>query len=450
MNSYITVIGGGLAGCESAVAAAKLGIDVILYEMRPKLSTPVHHTDLLAELVCSNSFKSMKKSTATGLLKEEMLRLNSLILRCAHNCTVEAGDALAVDRTLFAKGITEAVLSHPRIKIVREEVRELKGLEPVLVATGPLTSDALSRELSLLFSRIYPRAGTRMTLLSFYDAISPIVSADSIGYDKTFRASRYRRGEGDYINCPLTPEEYRAFVEELKRAEVVQLHPFEKPNYFEGCIPIEEMARRGEDTMRFGPMKPVGLRDPRTGRRPYAVAQLRAENKEATMYNMVGFQTRLKWGEQKRIFRMIPALAEAEFLRYGQVHRNTFINSPLLLLPTLQLRGRPGIFIAGQLIGVEGYIESAASGILAGINAARLVMGLPLIVPPATTTMGSLIRYVTGANPRNFQPMNANFGLLPPLEVRIRNRLERNLKLAERALSDLDRWLEVTGLGKTL
>ncbi len=441
MNDYLTVIGGGLAGCEAACAAADLGIEVLLYEMRPRTLTLAHQTDLLGELVCSNSLKSVKPTTAAGLLKEEMRRLDSLVLKCASKCTVDAGDALAVDRRLFAQEMTRVVSDHPRIKVIREEVKTLRGLEPVIVAGGPLISEGLTRDLISLFARVHSRGSGRTALLSFYDAVSPIVSADSIDEEYTFRASRYHMGEGDYINCPLTPEEYRELVKDMRGCEVVSPHPFERPKYFEGCLPIEELARRGEDTMRFGPLKPVGLRDPLTGRRPYAVVQLRIENLEATMYNMVGFQTRLRWGDQRRIFTKIPGLARSEFLRYGQIHRNTFINSPLLLTPTLQVRTRPGIFIAGQLIGVEGYVESAASGILAGINAARLMMHHPFVVPPSTTSLGSLIRYVTEGSPTNFQPMNANFGLLPPLDVRIRKRLDRNVCYVERALEGMDRWL---------
>lgn len=442
MRPYLSIIGGGLAGCEAAWAAASRGIDVVLYEMRPKVSTPAHDTDKLAELVCSNSLKSSKITTASGILKAELNCLGSLILSCAEKCAVAAGDALAVDRSLFAQLVTEKVINHPRIKVVREEVSELEELEPVVVAAGPLASEALCQALSRLFKKVRPHTFGRAPFLSFYDAISPIVAADSLDESQLFRASRYHQDLGDYINCPLNPGQYKELVSDLKSAEVQPLRPFEKAIFFEGCLPVEELARRGEDAMRFGPLKPVGLKDPGTGKRPYAVVQLRTENKEATMYNMVGFQTRLKWGEQKRIFQKFPGMANAEFLRYGQVHRNTFINSPLLLASTLQLKGRPGIFIAGQLVGVEGYVESAATGLLAGLNAARLIQGRPLTVPPAQTCLGSLIKYITEASSANFQPMNANLGLLPVLSPSVRNRLLRKQAFAERALVALKAWQE--------
>lgn len=440
MAEKLHVVGAGLAGCEAAWAAAHLGLDVILYEMRPEVQTPAHQTGDLAELVCSNSLKSRKLTTGPGLLKEELNRLSSLILACASRCSVDAGDALAVDRALFAKEVTEKITNHPGITLIRQEVTDLSGLQPVVVAAGPLASEALCRHLAGIFARILPLGQRRYSFLSFYDAVSPILAAESLDESLTFRASRYHPGQGDYINCPLNPEQYRELVTALKSAQVQPLRPFEKPVYFEGCLPIEELARRGEDAMRFGPLKPVGLKDPATGKRPYAVVQLRVENKDATMYNMVGFQTRLKWGEQKGIFRLIPGLGQAEFLRYGQVHRNTFINSTLLLNPTLELKAQPGIFIAGQLIGVEGYVESAASGLLAGINAARLLLGKPLAAPPAESCLGGLIKYITGTRPEDFQPMNINFGLLPPLVPPVRGKLARREKLAERALAALEKW----------
>jgi methylenetetrahydrofolate--tRNA-(uracil-5-)-methyltransferase len=440
MTAKLNVIGGGLAGCEAAWSAASLGVEVILHEMRPLKKTEAHQSGLLAELVCSNSLKSSKLSTATGILKEELSRLGSVVISSAHECTVEAGDALAVDRHLFAQEVTQRVSNHPRITIIRGEVTDLNGLEPVVVAAGPLASEGLCRALAARFSKEVLLKQRRLSFLSFYDAISPIVAAESLDESKTFRASRYQEGQGDYINCPMTPEEYGQLVDQLKTAQVQPLRPFEKPNYFQGCLPIEELARRGNDAMRFGPLKPVGLKDPRTDKRPYAVVQLRTENKAGTMYNLVGFQTRLKWGEQKRIFRLIPGLEKAEFLRYGQVHRNSFINAPLLLKPTLQLKVNPGILVAGQLVGVEGYVESAACGLLAGINAARLLYGQPLLVPPEETCLGALINYITQAKADSFQPMNINLGLLPPLKERVKGRLQRKLKLADKALVALDRW----------
>ncbi|MEE8205011.1 MAG: methylenetetrahydrofolate--tRNA-(uracil(54)-C(5))-methyltransferase (FADH(2)-oxidizing) TrmFO [Dehalococcoidales bacterium] len=442
MTAKLNVIGGGLAGCEAAWAAANLGVEVILHEMRPLTRTEAHETGLLAELVCSNSLKSLKLSTASGILKEELNRLGSLVISSAYKCTVAAGDALAVDRHLFAQEVTERLTNHPGITLVRDEVTELAGLEPVVVAAGPLASEGLCRALAARFLKDVLLKYRRLSFLSFYDAISPIVAAESLAESKTFRASRYKEGEGDYINCPMTPEEYGNLVTQLRTGQVQPLRPFEKPNYFQGCLPIEELARRGDDAMRFGPLKPVGLKDPRTSKRPYAVVQLRVENKAGTMYNMVGFQTRLKWGEQKRILRLIPGLEKAEFLRYGQVHRNTFINAPLLLKPTLQLKDNPEIFVAGQLVGVEGYVESAACGLLAGINAARLISGQPLLVPPQQTCLGALVSYITQAKIEDFQPMNVNLGLLPPLEVRVKGRLQRKLKLADRALAAMDGWRE--------
>lgn len=440
----VVVVGGGLAGCEAAWAAAQRGAEVTLFEMRPAKMTPAHRTGLLAELVCSNSLKSTSLSNAHGLLKAEMRRLGSLILACAEATAVPAGDALAVDVWRFAELVTRYVEAHPRISVVREEAVSLPDAPAAVIATGPLTSDALSAELARL-------AGDEH--LYFYDAIAPTVDAETIDRTRVFAGSRYRKGDAAYLNCPMTEQEYHAFREELLAAERVDPKDFEPGHLFEGCLPIEELAERGPMSMAFGPMRPVGLVDPRTGRRPFAVVQLRQENAEATAYGMVGFQTRLKYPEQKRVFRMIPGLENAEFLRYGQMHRNTYVNSPRLLLPSLRLR--PGIggvpaeravFLAGQIVGVEGYVESAAAGIAAGINAVRVLKGLPAFVPPAETMIGALLRYVAGqAHPTlypegRFQPMNSNFGLLPALAVRMSKR-ERYAQMARRALDALDAYL---------
>lgn len=427
MTERVVVIGAGLAGAEAAWQLAKRGIPVRLYEMRPGKMTPAHHTGYFAELVCSNSLRSDRLENAVGLLKEEMRCLDSLIMACAEEARVPAGGALAVDREIFARLVTERLSSHPLVEVVREEVTSLPEKEITVLATGPLTSEAMSRHLQSITGEEY---------FYFYDAAAPIVTAASIDMDKAFRASRYGRGE-DYINCPLTEEEYRRFWEALVTAETVPLKSFEKEIFFEGCMPVEVLAARGPDTLRFGPMKPVGLIDPRTGREPYAVVQLRQDNRDGTLYNMVGFQTRLKWGEQERVFRMIPALARAEFVRLGVVHRNTYINSPRLLLPTLQLKKYPHVFVAGQISGVEGYVESAAMGLVAGINASRRYRGLAEVVFPPETAMGSLIRYITTADPRNFQPMNVTYGLFPPLPRRVKDRRQRNELLAQRALDQL-------------
>ncbi len=435
----VIVVGGGLAGSEAAWQLARRGVKVRLYEMRPKKMTEAHRTDLLAELVCSNSLKSNELHTGPGLLKQELRELGSLIVRAADENAVPAGAALAVDREKFALQITRALEEHPNVEIIREEVTEIPdGI--VIIATGPLTSPALTEEIRKLTGQDY---------LYFYDAIAPIVDAESINYDKVFFASRYGKGDADYINCPLTEEEYDRFYEALLSAEV-SLHADVDPReLFEGCLPIEVIARRGKDALRFGPMKPVGLIDPRTGKQPYAVVQLRPENRERTMYNMVGFQTSLKWGEQKRVFRMIPGLEEAEFLRYGQVHRNTFINAPTVLLPTFQFRGRPTLFFAGQITGVEGYVPSTASGLVAGINAARLATGEEPIQFPPETMIGALAKYICEANPETFQPMNANFGLLPPLEGRVKlPKRERHRRMAERALERLRQFIEELELNK--
>jgi len=424
----VIVIGAGLAGSEAAWQLAQRGVAVRLYEMRPVRATEAHHTDSFAELVCSNSLRSASLDTAIGLLKEEMRRLGSLVMAAADAARVPAGSALAVDRTIFSQYITETLTKHPRIEIRREEVQELPtGI--TIVASGPLTSPALSSQLRNLFGSEY---------LYFYDAIAPVVTTESINSDIAFKASRYDRGD-DYFNCPFTRDEYYHFVEELLAAEKVPEKEFERAIYFEGCLPVEEMARRGKDTLAFGPMKPVGLTDPRTGTRPYAVVQLRQDDRAGTIWNVVGFQTKMTYPEQRRVFRMIPGLEKAEFVRLGSLHRNTFIDSPRLLLPTLQFRHRQNLFFAGQMIGVEGYLESAAAGLLAGLNAGRLAHGLPLLTAPPTTALGSMIMYVSSDERRDFQPMNANYGLFPPLESRI-GRREKKVALAERALRDLTIW----------
>lgn len=433
MNDFVTIIGGGLAGVDAAWQAAKLGVPVRLYEMRPHVTTPAHHTQHLAELVCSNSFRGTDLSTAAGLLKAEMERLGSLIIASAKEHAVPAGAALAVDRDGFAQAVTQRVYSHPLIEVIRSEITEIPADGPTIIATGPLTSDALSAAIKEFTGEDY---------LAFYDAASPIVTYESLNLDKVFTASRYDKGDAAYLNCPMTKHEYEAFWAELVSAEQVKPHDFEKGQFFEGCLPIEEMARRGQETLLFGPLKPVGLVDPRTGEQPYAVVQLRQDNAAATLYSLVGFQTSLRWGEQKRVFGMIPGLENAEFVRYGVMHRNTFIKSPRILLPTLQTRRRPDLFFAGQITGVEGYIESAATGILAGINAAMLVRGEQPVELPAETAIGSLCRYITTTDPDHFQPMNVAFGLFPPLERRIRNRRQRNLQLSRRALSALDAFVE--------
>lgn len=440
MKRHVTVIGGGLAGSEAAWQIARRGIDVSLYEMRPGTSTPAHRTDLLGELVCSNSFKSDLPGTAPHLLKEELRRLGSLLLRVADATRIPAGHALAVDRDLFSRRLTEEILGVPRIRIFREEVLHLPDSGVTIVATGPLTSRALSDSIAGF-------AGAEN--LYFYDAISPIVDAGTLDFSKLFQASRYGKGGDDYLNAPLSREEYLRFYEALIRAESVPLRSFEKAAYFEGCLPIEELARRGVDTLRFGPMKPAGLVDPRTGKRPYAAVQLRLENLMADCYNLVGFQNHLKFPEQIRVFRMIPGLEKAEFLRYGQIHRNSYINAPRLMLPTLQSRSRPELFFAGQLCGVEGYVESAATGLLAGINASRLVLGMEPLVPPRETACGSLVRFVASAAADNFQPANISFGLLPEASTglmrRVKDRRARRRLQIETAVRQMDRWVETLG-----
>jgi methylenetetrahydrofolate--tRNA-(uracil-5-)-methyltransferase len=460
--SRITIVGGGLAGSEAAWQAASRDVPVTLYEMRPVRPTAVHKTDGLAELVCSNSFRGDKLDNAVGLLKEEMRRLGSLIMRAADETRVPAGAALAVDRDLFSSRVTEAIASHPLISIRREEMTSIpSGADgPVILATGPLTSEALSAEIATLVGAQH---------LYFYDAISPIVSAETIDRSKVFRASRWGRslhtkkgdsplfsqikgttscgvddGEGDYLNCPFTREEYERFYEALMAAEKAPLHEFDKATFFEGCLPIEVMASRGVDTLRFGPMKPVGLPDPRTGRDAYAIVQLRQDNIAGDHFSLVGFQTQMKWGDQARVLKMIPGLENAEFVRFGMIHRNTYVNSPTVLRETWQTRMRDDLFFAGQMSGVEGYVESAASGLIAGRNAAALALGDEPSVPPRTTALGALAYYASHADPKHYVPSNIAFGLIPPLEARVKSKKDRNTAISERALKDLDDWLEST------
>jgi methylenetetrahydrofolate--tRNA-(uracil-5-)-methyltransferase len=476
MEQEVTIVGGGFAGTEAAWAAAQRGSRVTLYEMRPVKSTPVHHTGDLAELVCSNSFKSALLTNASGVLKEEMRRLGSLILPIAERHRVPAGEALAVDREPFAREVTAAIESHPNIAIVRQEVAALPDARPLILATGPLTSDALAEAIAHL---------TGGDTLSFYDAVAPTVTYDSLDLTKVFRASRRGKSAGfgvrvsgvgetheepslpeqrepeprtpipdtpdesaDYLNCPFTKEEYLAFWEELTKAELAPLHDFEQGDapqkmvFFEMCVPIEELARRGPKTLAFGPMKPIGLTDPRTGRRPWAVVQLRQENREGTLWGLVGFQTRLKWGEQKRVLKMIPGLENAEFIRYGVMHRNTYVNAPRLLDLTCQLREHPGLFLAGQMTGVEGYLESAAIGMVAGLNAHRQLRGLPPAVPPRETVLGSLCHYLVETDPKHFAPMNSNWGVVPELPgPPVRDKREKARRKAERALTAFDAFL---------
>jgi methylenetetrahydrofolate--tRNA-(uracil-5-)-methyltransferase len=475
----IKVIGAGLAGSEAAWQCARRGVDVELFEMRPVRSTPAHQTADFAELVCSNSLKSDSQNTAPWLLKEEMRRAGSLLLEIARECAVPAGHALAVDRIVFAAKVTEAISREPRIKVRREEVTAIVEGECItIVATGPLTSDALAEEIARLSAAVsQPEAdkaagsicgtgndpssnngdpGRKFVdggasaqpgapalpnpHLYFYDSISPIVEADSIDMSRVYMAARYDKGSADYINCPMTAQEYNSFLDALLAAQAVEDRDWEKLNYFEGCLPIEEIARRGRDTLRFGPMKPVGLKDPRTGRMPYAVVQLRQENLRADSYNLVGFQNHLKFGEQARVLRLIPGLENAHFLRYGQIHRNTYINAPTLLRETLQMKAHPQVFFAGQICGVEGYVESIATGLVAGMHAAALALGVAPIPPPRPTAFGSLTHYVTHANAGNFQPANITFDLLLPLEKKIRDRKERHRLQCELALREFDEW----------
>lgn len=430
----LIVVGGGLAGTEAAWQAAEAGVDVVLFEMRPHRETPAHVTEDLAELVCSNSLGSTIATKAPGLLKAEMRGLGSLILRCAEQAAVPAGSSLAVDRERFAQLVTEHIEGHPRIDIRREEVTELPT-GPCIIATGPLTSDALAREIGALSGQEY---------LYFYDALSPIVSYESIDMSRAFRASRYDKGEldeGDYINCPMNRETYEAFLDALLDAEQIELRDFEREDaeFFEGCLPVEVMARRNIDALRFGPMRPVGLENPHTGERPYAVVQLRQDNLAGTLYNLVGFQTNLRWGEQRRVLRMIPGLENAEFMRYGMMHRNTYINAPELLHPSMQYRNRADLFFAGQITGVEGYVGNAGTGLLAGVNAARLMKGEHPVILPTTTMLGALAHYVTHAEAKNFQPMKANFGLLSLPEQRL-SKKERYAYYRRRALRALRRF----------
>lgn len=436
------VIGAGLAGCEAAWQLAQRGVKVALFEMKPRKMSPAHHSTGFAELVCSNSLKAARIDSAAGLMKEEMRRLGSLLLSVADTCAVPAGGALAVDRDLFSQGVTQAIRECELIEVIEGEVSEIPSdFDAVIIASGPLTSDALSQSIAKLCSEPY---------LNFYDAAAPIITAESVDMNFAFCASRYDRGDDDYINCPMNREEYEAFHTALVSAERAPLHEFdqnaqEQPTVYEGCMPIEIMASRGADTMRFGPLKPVGLRDPRTGHRPWANLQLRRENAEGTLLNLVGFQTNLKFGEQKRVFSMIPALHDAEFVRYGVMHRNTFINSPKLLNADYSMRGNPVIYFAGQITGVEGYMESAGSGLLAGINAARRMDGKEPLILPRDTMLGALAAYISDSFVADFQPMGANFGILPPIEPKIRDKRMRYAALSERALVSLEQTLKLGG-----
>jgi len=432
MSTDIRIVGAGLAGSEAAWQCARRGVAVELFEMRPVRSTPAHQTSHFGELVCSNSLKSDSENTAPWLLKEEMRRAGSLLLSIARECAVPAGHALAVDRDQFAARITEAISHEPLISIRREEVAELSQDQLTIIATGPLTSDALSQEIARL-------AGS--SHLYFYDSISPIVEADSIDMSRVYLAARYDKGTADYINCPMSKQDYDHFYDSLVQAQAVEAHDWEKLNYFESCLPIEEIARRGRDTLRFGPMKPVGLRDPGTGKTPYAVVQLRQENLRADSYNLVGFQNHLKFGEQARVLRLIPGLENARFLRYGQIHRNTYINAPSLLNETLQMKDHPNVIFAGQICGVEGYVESIATGLLAGLNAAALAADSQPSPPPRASAFGSLIHYITHSDPRKFQPANITFDLLPPLAKTVRDRNERHRLQCHAALQSFDHWM---------
>ncbi len=427
----VIIVGAGLAGSEAAWQLARQHIPVKLIEMRPADMTPAHHTEYFGELVCSNSLRAAALTNAVGLLKEEMRRLGSVIMECADRHSVPAGGALAVDRMSYAAAVTNAVKNHPLITVQRERINAIPTEGLVIIATGPLTDGPLAEDIQ----RFCGGEG-----LHFYDAAAPIVTKESLELDVVYRASRYGKGEADYLNCPMNEEEYKAFYEALKEAEMAPVHGFENKKVFEGCMPIEVMAHRGEDTMRFGPMKPVGLPDPRTGKEPYAVVQLRQDNEEGTLYNMVGFQTHLKWGEQKRVFGMIPGLRHAEFVRYGVMHRNTYMNSPALLTAVMESRTRPGLFFAGQMTGVEGYVESAASGIVAAYGAAARMAGKEPVPFPRETAIGSLTHYISHWEGKNFQPMNINFGLMPALPMRVPKK-EKNLKLSERALAALDAFL---------
>lgn len=431
--SEVFIIGAGLAGSEAAWQAAEQGIRVKLIEMRPQVSTPAHHTNLFAELVCSNSLRAAAKENAVGLLKEEMRLMGSLIMKAADAAKIPAGGAHAVDRTAFAQFITEKLLSHPLVSVIHSEMHEIPDNRPCIIASGPLTSGPLASAIAAFTGEKY---------LYFYDAAAPIIIGDTIDREKIFAGSRYGKGTEDYLNSPMTEQEYKNFWNALTEAEATTTRDFEKAIFFEGCMPIEEMARRGIDTMRFGPLKPVGLPDPRTGKIPYAVVQLRQDNFSATLYNMVGFQTHLKWPEQIRVFRMIPGLEKAEFARLGVMHRNTYIHSPGVLQPTMQMKQEKEIFFAGQITGVEGYVESAASGLVAGLNASRLCKGMSPLTFPEETAHGALCAYVADSRHKNFQPMNINFGLLPPLESRVRDKKQKNNLIAERALNSLRKFIE--------
>ncbi len=430
----ISIIGGGLAGCEAAWQAAQRDCSVTLYVMKPEKFSPAHESPLLGELVCSNSFRSDDTTSAVGLLKEEMSTLGSLIMKTARETSVPAGKALAVDRQKFAEVITATIENHKNIQVTRKEITNLPDAEasPVILATGPLTSDAMAESLSKL---------TGQERLAFYDAIAPIVETDSLNMDIVYQKSRYDDGPGDYLNCPMEKDQYLLFIEELRNGKCVPLKDFESAKYFEGCLPVEVMCSRGDETLRFGPMKPVGLADPRNGKDPHAVVQLRKENTEGTHYNMVGFQTKLTYSEQKRIFRLIPGLENVQFSRLGSIHRNTFICAPDLLLPTLQLQNRPDLLIAGQLSGVEGYIESAAMGMLAGINSARIFRNQRPTSPPAATALGALIQHLTTSPSKLFQPSNVNFGLFPPFKKKVPKRFRGKIR-AEQSLLLLQKWIE--------
>jgi methylenetetrahydrofolate--tRNA-(uracil-5-)-methyltransferase len=443
----VRIIGAGLAGSEAAWQCARRGVAVELCEMRPVRLTPAHQTGDFAELVCSNSLKSDSANTAPWLLKEEMRRAGSLLLQIARECAVPAGHALAVDRTAFAAKVTESISREPLISVKREEVVAVDERLITVIATGPLTSDVLSGEIERLSSRVDPSqpAVPAPHSLYFYDSISPIVEAESIDMTKVYLAARYDKGTADYINCPMSKEEYDRFYDALVAAESVEQRDWEKLNYFEGCLPIEEISRRGRDTLRFGPMKPVGLKDPRTGRPPHAVVQLRQENLRADSYNLVGFQNHLKFGDQARVLRLIPGLENARFLRYGQIHRNTYINAPTLLRDTLQMKEHPQVMFAGQICGVEGYVESIATGLMAGMHAATLSSGASPVPPPRASAFGSLVHYITQADPKNFQPANITFDLLPGLDRKIRDRQERHRLQCEAALREFDSWLERVG-----
>jgi len=432
-TQVVNVIGAGLAGSEAAYQIAKRGVQVRLYEMRPVRQTPAHHTDKFAELVCSNSLRANTLTNAVGVIKEEMRLMDSVIIRAADECSVPAGGALAVDRHEFAAKVTEYVKNHPNVTVMNEEITEIPE-GPTVIATGPLTSPDLAAQLKELTGEDY---------FYFYDAAAPIVEKDSIDMNKVYLKSRYDKGEAAYLNCPMTEEEFDRFYEALIAAETVPLKEFEKEIFFEGCMPVEVMASRGRQTLVFGPMKPVGLEDPKTGKTPYAVVQLRQDDAAGTLYNIVGFQTHLKWGPQKEVLQLIPGLENAEIVRYGVMHRNTFINSPNLLRPTYQYKQRDDLFFAGQMTGVEGYVESAASGLLAGINAARLVKGEEPVVLPPVTAMGSMANYITATNAKNFQPMNANFGLFAPLEKKIKRKAERNEAYATRALETIQNFVNI-------